>query len=324
METFLVILLFSTLVTVLITKWLKSYFFSSEIVGEDVHKQRKPILPTSGGVPVFLGFFFSVMLYSFLITYLLNATDALLEILAGVLSIAIITLIGFLDDVNVKGSIRRGLKQWEKPLLSLPAALPLMAVKLGTSIVTLPFIGAVEFGLVYPLILIPLGVMISANMVNMLAGMNGLEAGAPLIYFTSLTAFVYFNSTSLAAKVIAFSALGAIIGFFPFNKVPAKMLTGDSFTYFMGAVLVSVAVIGNVEKATLILSVPFLIEFLLKARGKFKIPTLGKLENGKIVKQTPGIYSIPHIWMNGKYTEYQIVKRVWAVFAVFATLSWFL
>ncbi len=324
MESFTLIFLFSAVITFLITKWLKNYFFRSGIVAEDVHKPRKPILPTSGGVPVFLGFFFSVMLYAFLITYFLKSGEGLYEITAAVLSISIITLIGFLDDINVKGSIRTGLKQWEKPLMSLPAALPLMAVKLGTTMVTLPFVGAVELGLAYPLLLIPLGIMVGANMVNLLAGMNGLEAGAPLIYLTSLAFFTYVHSTSLAAKVIAFTALGAVLGFFPFNKFPAKMLTGDSFTYFMGAVLANIAIIGNVEKAVIILSIPFAIEFFLKLRGKLKMPTVGKNEKGKIVKRYPGIYSIPHFWMNGKYTESQIVKRVWAVFAVFAILIWVL
>ena len=324
METFILILLFSALVTFILSRWLKAYLFRSGIVGEDVHKPGTPAVATSGGVPVFLGFFFAVMLYAFIITYILDSSTALLEISAGVLSIAIITLIGFLDDINVKGSIRHGLKQWQKPMLSLPAALPIMAVKLGTTMVILPFFGAVQLGLAFPLLMVPLGIMAAANMVNLLAGMNGLEAGAPLIYLTSLALFVYFKTSSLAAKVIAFSALGAVLGFFPFNRFPARFLTGDSFTYFMGAVLANIAIIGNVEKAAVILSIPFVIEFVLKLRGGLKKPTVGRIKNGKIIKRNPGVYSIPHFWMDGKYTEPQIVRRVWAVFLVFSVLIWFL
>ncbi|HDR53209.1 MAG TPA: hypothetical protein ENN60_00830 [archaeon] len=322
MESFLLLTLIATAVTFFLTRWLAVYLKRAGVVGEDVHKKGKPALPTSGGVPVFLGFFFSVMFYLFLLTYYFRVKVAdMLAILAGTLSILVITFIGFLDDINVKGALRKGLEQWQKPLLSLPAALPLMAVELGTTAMVVPFVGLVNFGLAYPLVLVPLGVMCAANMVNLLGGLNGLESGGGIIYLTALALFAYQNS-NLAAKVIAFAALGAVLGFFPFNKFPAKMLPGDSLTYFLGGVLANLAIIGDIEKACLVVALPFLAEVLLKLRGRLKKPTVGLLKGDKIVKRTSGIYSLPHFWMNGKFTEAQIVLRVWAVFAISSLLIW--
>jgi UDP-N-acetylglucosamine--dolichyl-phosphate N-acetylglucosaminephosphotransferase len=184
----------------------------------------------------------------------------------------------------------------------------------------LPIIGPVNFGVLYSLLIAPLAFMGASNMVNLLGGLNGLESGMGLIYLSSLSLFAYFTS-NLAAKILAFGALGAVAGFFILNKFPAKFLPGDSFTYFLGGVLATIAITGNLEKATLILAGPFIIEFILKLRGKFKKPTIGKMKNGKIFR-SDGIYSLPHFFMNGKYTEKQIVGFVWAISFFFSALIW--
>jgi len=45
-----------------------------------------------------------------------------------------------------------------------------------------PWLGAIDFGLIYPLILIPIGVIGASNMINNLAGFNGMETGMGLVY----------------------------------------------------------------------------------------------------------------------------------------------
>jgi len=322
MESFVFTTLFAAISSYFFCLFFAKYFRTAGIVGEDVHKRGKVVLPTSGGVPVFFAFFFSTMLYSFYLSYILQTDLHLLEICASVLSIAVVTLVGFVDDVNVKEGLRKGLEQWQKPLLTLPAAIPLMALKLGTPVVTLPIVGRINVGIAYPLLLVPLGVVGASNMVNLLGGLNGLEAGLGIIYLTSLSLFAYFHVSSIAAKVVGFAALGSVIGFFILNRYPARFLPGDSLTYFLGAVIANMAITGNMEKAALIASAPFIIEFLLKARGRFRIPTVGYVRGGKIYRRCRGIYSIPHLWMNGKYTEKEIVLRVWMVELIFALLVW--
>ncbi len=321
METFIVEMIIAFVSSFLLSNWLKSYFKKAGLVGLDVHKKNKPKLPTSGGIPVFFGFYVAAMLYIFLRTYIYGEFNFLLEILASILSIALVTFVGFLDDVNSAEGKRTGLKQWQKPLMTIWAALPLMALRLGTPKMMLPFIGNINLSFIYPLFIIPIAFMGASNMVNLLGGFNGLESGMAIIYLTSLSLYTYFYS-NLAAKIIAFGALGAISGFFLFNKFPSKFLPGDSITYFLGATLATIAIVGNVEKAAIIISIPFIIEGLLKLRGRFKKPTIGILKNGKIHRQD-GIYSLPHIFMNGNFTEKQIVQFTWAISAFFSILVWF-
>jgi UDP-N-acetylglucosamine--dolichyl-phosphate N-acetylglucosaminephosphotransferase len=127
--------------------WIRKYFKDSGLVGRDIHKEGEPQIPSSAGIPVFLSFYFASMMYVFLRTYLYQDYSGLLDVVAGILSIAFITFVGFLDDVYVARNKRIGLKQWQKPLLTIPAAIPLMALRLGSSTMSLPLIGNVNFGL---------------------------------------------------------------------------------------------------------------------------------------------------------------------------------
>ncbi|MBR9680771.1 MAG: hypothetical protein GOU98_03015 [Candidatus Altiarchaeota archaeon] len=320
METFIIEAFVAMILAYFFGSWVRKYFKAAGLVGTDIHKKGTPSLPSSAGIPTFLSFYFAAMMYVFLRTYLYQDYSGLLDVMAGILSIAFITFVGFLDDVYVAKNKRIGLKQWQKPLLTLPAAIPIMALRLGNSTMSLPFFGEINFGLFYPLFLVPFGIMIASNLVNLLAGLNGLESGLGIIYLTSLSLYTYFYS-NIAAKILAFSALGAIAGIFLLNKYPAKILPGDSLTYFLGGVLAIISIVGNVEKAGMILAIPFGIESLLKLKGKFKQPTVGKLVDGKIVRHG-GIYSIPHFFMNGKYTEKEVVKFIWTIELAFASLIW--
>ena len=230
-------------------------------------------------------------------------------IFAAMISLLIITLIGFLDDlvIDKNKESSAGLRQWQKPILTLTAAIPLMAINAGTTEIALPLLGTIDIGIIYPLILIPIGVIGASNMVNMLAGFNGLEAGMGIVYVGMLGLYAYVNDRYIAA-LIALVTLGALIAFYFYNKFPAKILAGDSLTYFLGGVIAVIAILGNIERAAIIASIPFFIEFILKARSKFQAKSYGYNVNGKIKSYHDKIYSLPHLLtIKGKYTEKQIV-----------------
>ncbi|MBW3015189.1 hypothetical protein KY330_02095 [Candidatus Woesearchaeota archaeon] len=293
----------------------------------DMNKQHEPLVPISGGVLVMIGLFISLLSYIFLKTFYYNESSSIIYILASLSSITMIAIIGFLDDLlvrRVKPDIYVGLKRWQKPLLVLPAAIPLMVIKAGTTSMYLPFIGTVNFGILYPLLLVPIGVVGAANMVNLLEGMNGIGAGMGIIYTLSLGLYAYVNQRPEAA-ILAFAVLGTLIAFFIFNFVPAKVLPGDSLTYLLGAVIASIAIIGNIEKAAVIISIPFILEFLLKLRSRFKAQTYGiALGNGKIRSRHDKIYSIIHFFtIKPRFTEREIVIYTILIEVFFAALIWF-
>jgi UDP-N-acetylglucosamine--dolichyl-phosphate N-acetylglucosaminephosphotransferase len=89
--------------------------------------------------------------------FVFKRTAHILEIFALLTTLLVIGFIGFIDDFI--GGWKKGLKQWQKPLLTIPAALPLMAIKAGYSTISLPFFGSLDLGLIYPLLLIPIGIV---------------------------------------------------------------------------------------------------------------------------------------------------------------------
>jgi len=247
-------------------------------------------------------------------TFVYKNTQEMVYLFASTLTIFLITIIGFFDDLNRKDvisgkkTIRAGLKQWEKPLLTLLAAIPLMVVSAGETMMTIPIIGQVNFGYIYPLLLIPVAVVFTSNAINLLGGFNGSEAGMGIVYCFFLGLIALLGNQKVTA-IIFFSTIGALIGFLFHNWYPAKILSGDSLTYCLGAVVVSGVIVGNMERAGIIIMMPFFIEFLLKLKSRFKASCLGKLRKDGRLDAPYGkeIYSWTHIIMNlGKLTEKQV------------------
>jgi len=297
--------------------------YTAGIVGLDLQKKNKPKLATSGGICVAFGVLSGLLAYIGLQTYLgysfrpiYELEEWLVYLLAVTVSIVIVMFVGLLDDLNVKSKvagtkegqdIRVGIPQWLKPLLTLPAAVPLMAVSAGKPEMAIPFVGIVYFGIIYPLLLIPLGVVGASNIVNLLGGFNGLEAGMGIVYFLGLGIYAALHKS--IGAVIFLIAFAALVGFIRYNWYPARILPGDSLTYLLGSIVAAGVIVGNMERSGVIMMLPFIIEFLLKLRVKFKTTCLGKLRKDEKLDPPYGrrIYSWTHAVMNLRpLTEKQV------------------
>ena len=167
----------SFIATLLVCDWLIRYLKRIKLEVKDQNKQNKPLIPISGGLAVLVGMFSGLLIFIFTRTFFKGKYDLILNnnnlviLFAAMISLFIITLVGFLDDLVIRDDKESssGLRQWQKPLLTITAAIPLMVIHAGTARMGLPFFGVIELGLLYPLIFIPIGVMGAANMVNMLA-----------------------------------------------------------------------------------------------------------------------------------------------------------
>ncbi|MBU2633709.1 MAG: hypothetical protein KJ674_00535 [Nanoarchaeota archaeon] len=307
-----------------LTPWLIRYLRKIKLTVKDLNKKNTPLVPISGGLAVLGGILVGLMTYVFIQTFYYKTSQSALYVFAGLTTIFIITLVGFIDDLLIEKSKRNsyGLKQWQKPLLTLAAAVPLMVVGAGTTTMAIPFLGKLNFGLIYPLILIPIGVVGAANMVNMLAGLNGLETGLGLVYTGMLGIYAYVNESYIGA-LFALITFTSLLAFYIYNKHPAKILPGDSLTYLLGGSLACIAILGNLEKAAIICSIPFFIEFFLKSKSKFKAQSYGFYKNGKVKSLYKKIYSLTHIFTKtGKYTEKQIVYFLMLIELFFSSLIW--
>lgn len=309
-------ILVSFLTTFLVTPILMRFLSRIGVIAIDQHKKNKPILPSSGGLCVVVGVLAGVFTYIGLSTFLTYTKTEAVNYLAIVSSVLIVTIIGLFDDLNVtskktfvKGikDIRIGLPQWVKPLLTIPASIPLIVISAGNSFISLPFFGLVYLGVLYPLLVIPIVLVGISNAINMLGGFNGAEAGMGFVYLLSLGIFSILTG-SIAAPIFLIGA-ASLLAFLIYNWYPAKILPGDSLTYLIGSLIATGVIIGNMEKLGLILLTPFIIEFFLKLRMKFNASSLGKLErDGKLdAPYGKNIYSLTHLIMNsGRFTERQV------------------
>ena len=241
----------------LLIPYFNRYMHAAGIVGTDIMKRRKKPVADMGGPGVISGFILGVFFYIGLDFIFLKQLEGLIDILAALCTVLIITLIGIFDTLT--GLFRQregsgefeqykkiGIPRWLYFFIPVPAAVPLMAVNSGVSSMSLPFIGRVDFGLLYPLLLVPLAILCCSNATNFLAGFNGLEAGMGFVLHMSLGIYTLRLGLYNVA-VIAFCFGFALLAFLRYNWYPAKVFPGD-LNYTIGAVYASVTVIGNVEK----------------------------------------------------------------------------
>lgn len=287
------------------------------IVGRDIMKRDSGPIPDMGGPGVVTGFVLGVFLYLGLEVFALRNSADLVNILASLNTILIITLIGIFDVLTTlmkqkegQGIFerlkRRGIPSWFYFLIPLPAALPLMAVNAGVTYMVLPILGKVQLGAIYPLILVPLAVLCCSNATNFLAGFNGLEAGMGLIIHASLGIFALM-SNKLPAAALALTFAAALASFLRYNWYPAKVFPGD-LNYTIGAVCACVTVLGNMEKFAILCFLPWIVEAMLKAASGFRSENYGVLQkDGTVKPREPRIRSLTHIVMSsGNFTEKQV------------------
>ena len=77
--------------------------------------------------------------------------------------------------------------------------------------------------------------------------------------------------------------MGALLATSYYNWYPAKILVGDVGILTIGAIIVSAVIIGNYEAAGVILMIPYMVDFLIKARIIFLLRIGGEYIRRKII-----------------------------------------
>jgi UDP-N-acetylglucosamine--dolichyl-phosphate N-acetylglucosaminephosphotransferase len=268
-----------------------------------------------GGLAIVVGFSGGILVSSAAISFFHVFPEVEIAILlAGLSTILLTGLIGILDDLL-------GMHQGVKAALPVLAALPLMAVRAGQTSMTVPLLGRLDFWIFYPLVLLPAGVTVAANAVNMVAGFNGLEAGLGIVAMGSLAVIATLLKET-TALVLLLSGLGALLGILRYNWYPAKMFVGDVGTLSIGAILAASCVVGNFETAGVILLIPYAIDFLLKARHGFP-ESFGELRDGKLHCPAGGPVGLGQLIMKvaGGIHERTLVLVLMGVEAVFGAIA---
>jgi len=198
---------------------------------------HKEPMPVGGGMAIFFGFTFTVLIF----VPLIGRGDAgNTSRFAGlVIGATVITIVGLLDDVyDISARVR----------ILFQVLSALIVIYTGTSIesISVPFVaaGKIEFGIFSDFITLFWIVGIT-NAVNFLDGLDGLAAGiASIASLVLMTIAILFGDPIVAgfAIVLTASLAGSCLGFLPHNFNPATIFMGDTGSTFLGFSLAVISV----------------------------------------------------------------------------------
>ncbi|MFH0927598.1 MAG: hypothetical protein V1822_03395 [Candidatus Micrarchaeota archaeon] len=271
------------LAIVFLSAVLATAFFASKIIsklrlakifGKDMHKEGQPEVVEMGGIAIVAGFVGSALV-GIILHLFFGFSFEIAGIMAALLTVCIVAIIGVYDDLVDMG-------QAVKALLPLAAAVPLVAIELarGSTVIAIPFLGAIDFGILYPILLVPLAIAVCSNLTNMLAGFNGLEVSLGIVIFAALSVLsAMYGQAEMA--VLSVAMLGALLGFLKFNWHPAKTFLGDVGTLTIGAAIGAAVILSNLKSAGVVLMLPYIIDWILKAANGFP-KSFAHLRGGKL------------------------------------------
>ncbi len=264
-------LVISGIITRFLIPWIINASLKQGITTVDAHKKNQPTITEPGGLAALLGFIFTILIIIFVWEYSdfyfgIFESEIFEPLLAGLLSVVIAGLIGFLDDVFK-------IKWREKILLGFLPAIPLMALNVGTSTINLGIMGVIDLGNIlylpivgyvnlYSLAFIPLAVNFAFNSFNMLAGFNGLEAGNGSISLIIILFMALYIDNPIVTLFVS-SLLGGYLVLLRFNWFPAKTLIGDVGTLTLGTGIIVALIIGNMDRLAVGLFGLHFLNFLL-------------------------------------------------------------
>lgn len=290
------------------------------LVALDMNKIDRPTVADMGGIPITFCLILGILLLSFINAFSLRIFDNE-TVLAIALSVVIAGLIGAVDDIL---GWKQGLKKWEKPLFTILSAIPIMTVVSDTYLDM--YLIRIDFGMLYPLLIVPLGIVGASNGYNLIAGFNGLECGMGIIIVSSLTIAGYLTN-SLFVVSLGLITLAVLLSFLYFNWYPARVFPGNSFTYSIGAMIGCLSIIGKMEMLGVVLFIPYFIDFILHLRKKLKLEAFGKPNtDGSLEKPYEKIYHLTHLFIvvikriKGKVYEVEVTLGI-IILEIFIAIS---
>jgi UDP-N-acetylglucosamine--dolichyl-phosphate N-acetylglucosaminephosphotransferase len=194
--------------------------------------------------------------------------------------------VGFTDDIL---GWKIGLNRQLRILFLIFASLPLIVINAGQTVT------GTNLELIYPLILLTVGIIGSSATFNFLAGYNGLESSQGIIILSALSIVTYITGNRWLS-IIGLVMAASLAAFYLFNKHPAKVFPGDILTYPVGALIGIIAILGSVEKIAIFFFIPYILETILKVRGKLKKESFAKLnEDGSLDMPYNKVYGLEHL-----------------------------
>jgi UDP-N-acetylglucosamine--dolichyl-phosphate N-acetylglucosaminephosphotransferase len=183
-------------------------------------------------------------------------------------------------------------------------------------------------------IIIPVYIMVVANLKNMHAGFNGLQSGTALIILSFILLKSWLDSNLDNMYTIA-ALIGAQAVFFWHNKYPSKILEGNIGSLAVGAAIGAALVIQHYLIAGIIMLMPHIINFLMYVYWRAMNSRHPDDERWKIVKfgkvRPDGTLEVPNQltlkWVlpyHFRMTEQQVVYSMYVLTLGFCAIGLFI
>lgn len=215
----------------------------------DIPNERKihtdPI-PRLGGI----GLFFGLVISSVSVPLVLPAlfpdswpVGYTLRYLPVFVAFCLIHTLGLVDDFH-------NLRALLKFSLQIAAAVLVTVGGFTISVIRIPGLPELSLGIfAYPIT--ALWIVTISNAINLVDGIDGLAGGIAGFSALSLGVMCLLQGQVMPA-LIAFSLLGAVLGFLAFNLPPARIFMGDSGSLLLGFVLAVIPLMGGAGGASIV------------------------------------------------------------------------
>ena len=278
-------------------------------VARDMYKLDKRLIPTNAGIIILFTSLIGIALFPLLIRFLKYFTSMQLTIynlseshLAILLVVSIYSIYGLVDDLV---NIGRKMKFILPPIFSFP----LIGI-IKVSEIWVPFFGTISLDSevingvfaddIFRVIIIPIYVMVVANLVNMHSGYNGLQSGLSVIVIVTLVIKSYKDG--IIDNIIPAAAfLGSFIAFYRYNRYPSRVFEGNIGSLMFGSLIGSIIVLQNYWWFGFFILIPHTLNFLLWVFWLINMklqPDIYLDSTGKHVKfgtvNEDGILSVPN------------------------------
>lgn len=279
--------------------------------GPKWHNQKAGT-PTMGG---------TIFLMAILISSLLMALwqSALTPTLFITLFIMLLYgLLGFLDDfIKVFKKRNMGLNSKQKLIGQLVGGIIFYIVyhyEQFPNTLKLPFVGEWHIGIFYGLFIL-IWLVGFSNAVNLTDGIDGLVSGLGIISFATY-AYIAWRQNQIDILIICLTTIGGLLGFFFYNKKPAKIFMGDVGSLALGGMLAAISILLHQEWTLLLIGFVYVCE---TASVMLQVSSY-KLRGKRIFKMSP----IHHHFEMSGWSEWKVDIVFWLVGLICSALTLFI
>ena len=241
-------LLCAMVVSFILSPLVKSFAYKIGAIDvpKDARRMHKKPTPRLGGLAIFLGFMFSILIF-------VRPID--MQLRGILLGSVMIVVLGVVDDSS---PLRAGFKF----LIQIAAALVAVYHGVVVQILSNPNVFSDEPYWFLGWASVPITVLWIVgitNSVNLIDGLDGLANGVSTISAITMLTIALLVSEAQTALIMA-ALVGACVGFMPYNRNPAQMFMGDTGSTFLGFILATISIQGLFKYYAIIsFAVPFLI-----------------------------------------------------------------